>query len=166
VEAALLPLVSWHRIILGCAALVGLEGPALLLVAVLKRRPWFERLLAVVPAVACLWMLTVAREVAAAYQYWHSYLTFQLARYPLAFEQHGLEEARAAVPDATRLGWIVWGGTAGLAVLGCALLVRWYPRPSREPAIVSAGVDSAAPSATGDDDLEIVVEALEMDTSV
>jgi len=164
VEAALLPLVSWHRIILGCAALVGLEGPALLLVAVLKRRPWFEQLLAAAPAVACLWMLTVAREVAAVYQYWHSYLTFQLAHYPLAFEQHGV--ARAALADATQLGWIVWGGTAGLAVLGCALLVRWYPRASREPAIVSAGIDSAALSATGDDDLEIVVEAIEMDTTV
>ncbi len=132
-DAMLASLVSWHRILLAYAVLMGLEGPALLLVAHYKRRPWYEHLLAAAPSLAFFWIATVARGVQDTHDYWQSYLRFQFVHYPPVFAQRSHEEMSGVVANVTRQGWATCALTAALLSLGWALLLRWQTQRDGAP---------------------------------
>jgi hypothetical protein len=125
------PFALWHDITLFYAILVGVEAPALLVLAVLNRRPGLEVLLAVAPSLVCFWALSVARAAATAYQYWQGYFAYQQAHYPQPYLLPSLDDIAPAAANITQLGWEVCAGTIVALILGWALLLRWYPRPAR-----------------------------------
>ena len=132
-DAMLASLVSWHRILLAYAILMGLEGPTLLLVAHYKRRPWYEHLLAAAPSLAFFWIATVARGVQNTHDYWQSYLRFQATYAPPGFAQSSYGEMSGVVAEITRQGWATCALAAALLSLGWALLLRWQTQHDGAP---------------------------------
>jgi hypothetical protein len=175
-------LESWHGVLLAYAILMGLEGPALLLVAHYKRRPWYEHLLAAAPSLAFFWIVTVARGVQNTYDYWQSYLRFEANYVPPEFASSTYWQMSGVVAHGTQLGWTTCALTAALLSLGCALALRWqtqheehdgaplwgrlattarerWPRwqSARErAAVVETSLIAGAP-----DDLEITIEPID-----
>jgi hypothetical protein len=130
-EQRLAPLAAGHALLLGYAILAGVEGPLLVALAVLKRRPAFERLLAAAPILVCFWAFTDARAIWTSYLYWRGELTF-LASNPVRYlPQPVAADMAPAVEQAAQLGWELSAATAVALTLGWALLLRWFPRPAR-----------------------------------
>jgi hypothetical protein len=172
-------LVSWHRILLAYAILMGLERPMLLLVAHYKRRPWYEQILAAAPTLAFFGLATAARSVQDTYDYWQSYMRFQVVYNPPEFAQHAYEDMSRAVADVTRLGWTLYALTVALLIVGWIFLLRWLPLYQQAAAAKglaasaqdvwsrwrlhlqrAAGIQ-AQPVTADSDELEITIESID-----
>jgi hypothetical protein len=149
----LAPLIVWQRIIVVYAVLLAAEGALLAVVTQLCRRPVFERLLALAPAIAFCWAALVAREMRLTAAGWSAYVSWVLAHYPASFAQHAYDGLDAAVTHAQRTAVLVLMVTLAMGVLGWALLL---PQHAAAP----IPVEAAAP-ATQDDALEITIEPIE-----
>lgn len=163
IENVLFPLLLWRQVILTYAALLGLEGPALLLAAYVYRRPRVERLVALVPVAACCALLVVARGLFDTYAYWLTYTAWEINHYPPTYMAAMLgqtaQDAGASARGAAPLGIGLAALTAALLVGGWSLLLRWQAHlpaisfPKRRPAMAPT-VDT--------EQLEITVEAIEV----
>lgn len=151
VSPALAPLVVWHRIVVVDALVLAVEAALLVFGTQYRRRPWFERLLAVAPAVAFLWVAYVARDLQGTYIDWQNYANWITTHYPPAFAQHTFDGLDDAVAGAERLGWLVFIVTLGMMELGWALLLQ-----GRVAARGAPHAQAAPPSET-DDSLELTV---------
>jgi hypothetical protein len=151
VSAALAPLVVWHRIVVADALVLAVEAALLVFGTQYRRRPWFERLLAVAPAGAFLWVAYVARDLHGTYVDWQNYANWITTHYPPAFAQHTFDGLGAVVAGAERLGWLVFIVTLGMTELGWALLLQG--RFAAQPAPQSQTVSPSE----ADDSLELTV---------
>jgi len=160
-----------QRLLITCAIVLGVEAPILLFVASLRRRPWFEQALALVPTAGFglgLYWARQARDALAAIQ---SYLAF--TRYPYAewptFAQHHGAEAQALVASMQQQAVSLGGLTLLLLLGGWVLLMRWAAvSPSQDATLANLGAVLLSESELGADEaddeqgsLEITFEPIE-----
>jgi hypothetical protein len=131
-----LSLSVWQSVLLGLALELGVVAAGMLFVSAWAKRPWRERLLALVPVAAFVWVVLLARGVRAQAEYWAHYLAFQAAHYaPQAYPDLARQTQRdygLVVEGANRLGWTAVLAAEGVALLGGALALRWW-RARRHP---------------------------------
>jgi hypothetical protein len=176
IDALLAPLLTWRDILLVYAALLGLEAPTLLWLALWWHRPRWEWIAALAPAVGFAWTLRTARELGDVATSWHTYAVFAAAHYGPEylpnFHAQNMSDIQAAVASAQTVGWSACAVTLALLIFGWMLVVRWQARAGRFPEAVPAvaadttGEPSTVPVATTPDEvpdgeLEITVEPLD-----
>ena len=147
-------ILLWHTLVLIEALLLGIEAPALTFVVQYKRRPWYEQALAASPAGGFCWMVLLGRGMRDTYDYWHSYLVFQLAHYPPPYAQPTAEDISDAVAEVVRQGWEASTVALLLLALGGVLLLWWLRPHARAAAHATRFV------ADGDGTLEITIEPI------
>ena len=125
-----LSLNVWEGVLLGLALELGAVAAGLLFVSAWAKRPWRERLLALVPVAVFVWVVLLARGLRAQAEYWAHYLAFQAADYgPRAYPglaRQTQHDYGLVVESVNRLGWSAVVVTEGIALLGGALALRWW----------------------------------------
>lgn len=127
---------SWYRLLVAYAIVLGVEAPLLLFVAWLRRRPWYEQALALLPAGGFALGMYLARSAHAALTYWQSYIAFQEINYSPeywpTFARDQRADLQALVTSAQGQAWIMGALTLALLIGGWVLLLRWVPNPRRD----------------------------------
>ena len=175
-DALLAQIDLWRDTLLVYAALLGVEAPALLWLAITGGRRWPDWLLALVPAAGNAYVLRAARDLTDLSASWHSYLFFQVTHYDPAylpaFTAENVGELQAVMPSMATQGWECAALTAALLTLGWALLLRWrsHAKLALSPPVSVPPADATAPTAAASSppsdgeagELEITVEPLEL----
>jgi hypothetical protein len=134
-DALLASVDVWQRVLVAYAVALGVEAPALLVVAYLRGRPWRERALALLPAVGNGVGMYLARSTRGALDAWESHAIFQFTHYPPTYWPNFVEPRRADLQAlATSVQHQAWAmGALTLALLtgGWLLLLLWLPQPWR-----------------------------------
>jgi hypothetical protein len=176
IDSLLAPVLTWRDILLVYAALLGLEAPALLWLALWWGRPQWEWIAALASAVGFAWTLRTARELGDIAAWWHTYAVFAAAHYGPEylpnFHAQNTSDIQAAVASAQTQGRTACAVTAALLIFGWVLVVHWQAQsgPAAEAAPTVAaettGEPTTVPVATTldeapDGELEITVEPLD-----
>lgn len=158
----------WRRLLLVYAIIMGVEAPLLLFVASLRRRPWREQALALLPACCFALGFYLVRSADVALDAWQSYVTFQHVQYPPDYWANFTQEQRldlqALVDSAQQYATAMGALTLVLLMGGWLLLLRWLPNPRHEAHPAPRQATSALESEEGlaaDDSLVITIEPIE-----
>jgi hypothetical protein len=153
-------LLWWSRMLLACTIALAAEAGALTFLTSLWRRPWYERLAALLPLGAftrALWSARQASDASAAAQ---AYATFVRAHYPPEFLWRGGELA-VAVNQVSRSGELVVVLTAAALLLGVLLaLTHWRDAWRRRAVLRPSGTASQGDRGADDQELDITYQAL------
>jgi hypothetical protein len=160
----------WYRLLVAYAIVLGVEAPLLLFVASLRRRPWYEQALALLPAGGFGLGLYLARNVLAALANWQSYVAFQETHYSpeywRAFATDQRADLQAVITSAQWQAWMMGALTLAMLMGGWVLLLRWASPPRRVAPLAPVathppGEVIATESDEGKGTLEITIEPIE-----
>ncbi len=156
-----------QRLLVTYAIVLGAEAPILLFVASMRRRPWYEQVLALVPTAGFmlgLYWARQARDALAAIQSYMAFIQYPYAEWP-TFAQNHSAEAQALVSSMQHQVVAMGGLTLVLLLGGWVLLMRWASAPP--PQLTDHSVQVAvqlSESEPGVDDeqgsLEITIEPM------
>ena len=160
----------WYRLLVAYAIVLGVEAPLLLFVASLRRRPWYEQALAILPAGGFGLGLYLARNVLVALANWQSYVAFQETHYSpeywRAFAADQRTDMQALVTTAQWQAWMMGALTLAMLMGGWVLLLRCTPSSRRIAPLAPIAmhppgeVIATAPD-EGEGTLEITIEPIE-----
>jgi hypothetical protein len=170
-DELLTSLSFWHRLLVTYTIVMGVEAPFLLFVASLRRRPWYEQALALLPAGGFGLGLYLARSARVALAAWQSHVSFQQTHYSPdywpAFAREQRTDLQALAANTQQQAIAMGALTLALLMGGWVLLLHWLtnPRPMARP----ASVDATAEPPTDEDlvvdeeqgSLEITIEPIE-----
>ena len=158
----------WRRLLLVYTIIMGVEAPLLLFVAALRRRPWREHALALLPAGGFGVGLYLVRSADVVLAAWQSYVTFQQVHYPLTYWSTFAPEWQSdlqTLVDSIQQQAVATGAlTLVLLMGGWLLLLRWLPNSRHEAHPAPKQFTSALVSEddlAADDSLEITIEPIE-----
>src|SRR5262249_36287674 len=126
---------------------------------------WRERAAALLPTIACIWVLLLARNTQEQSSYWSNYFAFQASYYPagdypLLYVQTQ-EEHLLALATINQLGWTAIGVTEGMVLIGGALLLRWHSLAAGYRRLWN-GAGAERQAANEANTLDITIEPIDM----
>lgn len=168
-DALLASLDYWYRLLVAYSIVMGIEAPLLFLIASLRRRPWREQALALLPVGGFAFGMYQARLAHNTLVYWQSYVAFWHADYSpdywAHFENDALPAMQTLVTSVQHQAWGIIALTCVLLLGGWALLVYWLPSLRRAPERAPKPSETNASADPPEDDeagnLEITIEPLE-----
>lgn len=164
-DAELGSLDYWQRLLIAYAVVLCVEAPILLFVAALRRRPWYEHALALLPVGGVALGLYLARSARTLLADWQSHVAFQQAHYPPTYWATFASEQRSelqALVDSVQQQAVAMGGlTLVLLIGGWMLLLRWLPNPRYQTHTITKEATAELPSEDDLGSLEITIEPIE-----
>jgi hypothetical protein len=157
-----------QRVLIAYAIVLGLEAPFVLFVASMRRRPWYEQALVLVPTAGFglgLYWARQARDTLAAIQSYLAFTGYPYAQWP-TFAQNHSAEAQALVASMQQ-HVVAMGGLTLVSLLGgWVLLMRWasmpVPQYAADSALAAAQLSGSEPGADDEqENLEITIEPIE-----
>jgi hypothetical protein len=159
-----------QRLLIAYAIVLGAEAPVLVFVASMRRRPWYEQALALVPVtgfVLGFYWARQARDTLTAIQSYLAVTQYPYAQWPTFVQNHSAE-AQALVVSMQQHAMGLGGLTLVLLLGGWVLLMRWAAMPppqyAAHAALGTVPLINSEPGADDEDEqgsLEITIEPIE-----